>query len=92
MYSLGKEGQHWVKGLENDIDGGFPFYPQSVSSDGTYWLTYMKVPDMKELLTEEYFVAHSNILDKKKQDELKAIIAKADEEANPILVLLKLKK
>lgn len=47
---------------------------------------------MKELLTEEYFVAHSNILDKKKQDELKAIIAKADEEANPILVLLKLKK
>ena len=47
---------------------------------------------MKEILTEGYFAAHLDILNKKKQDELRAIVANADEEDNPILVLLKLRK
>lgn len=81
-----------TKGIENDIDGGFPFYPRSVSSDGTYWLTYLSPADMKECLTEEYFAAHSEVLNKKKQEELKSIVANADEEDNPVLVLLKIKK
>ena len=46
----------------------------------------------EEFLTEEYFAAHPDIQNKKKQDKLRAIVANADEEDNPILVLLKLRK
>lgn len=91
-FRLMKNGAPLVRGFENDIDGGFPFYPRSVSSDGTYWLTYLSPAYMKECLTEEYFAAHSEVLNKKKQEELKSIVANADEEDNPVLVLLKIKK
>ena len=84
---LNERGTPLAQGFENDIDGGLPFYPQSVSSSGTYWLVYVK-----EILTEGYFAAHLDILNKNKQDELRAIVANADEEDNPILVLLKLRK
>ena len=89
---LNERGTPLAQGFENDIDGGLPFYPQSVSSSGTYWLAYMNPSDMKEILTEEYFAAHPDIQNKKKQDKLRAIVANADEEDNPILVLLKLRK
>lgn len=91
-FLLMEDGEPLARGFENDIDGGFPFYPMSVSSDGTYWLTYLSPADMKECLTEEYFAAHSEVLNKKKQEELKSIVANADEEDNPVLVLLKIKK
>ena len=81
-----------MQGFENYIDGGLTFYHQSVSSSGTYWLAFVNHSDMKEILTEEYLDAHPDILNKKKQDELRAIVANADEEDNPILVLLKLRK
>ena len=89
---LNERGTPLAQGFENDIDGGLPFYPQSVSSSGTYWLAYVNPSDMKEILTEEYFAAHPDIQNKKKLDKLRAIVANADEEDNPILVLLKLRK
>ena len=52
---LNERGTPLAQGFENDIDGGLPFYPQSVSSSGTYWLAYVNPSDMKEILTEEYF-------------------------------------
>ena len=50
---LNERGTPLAQGFENDIDGGLPFYPQSVSSSGTYWLAYVNPSDMKEILTEE---------------------------------------
>jgi len=65
-------------GLNNDIDGGPPFWPQYISASGNMIMYYSA-----EKLMEIYNSMESP------PDQLKEIMKNVDEESNPIIILVK---
>ena len=78
-----------IHGLINDLDGGLSFWPRYYTSDNelvSVWQAYK----MKEILSEEYFMAHE-IKNPQAHQKLKELLKNLDEEDNPVIVIGKLK-
>lgn len=84
----------WYFGFRNDIDGGVDTYPVVVSEkeDECYWVSYIPAEQMKELLTDDYFAGRKEVLQPSRQEELRKMVSGLNEDDNPVLILMKLKK
>jgi len=80
---------HGQKGIINDINGGFPFFPRYYAGDGVV-VDIWQASDMKEILTEAYF-STIKIKDQQAHQKLRELLKTLDEEDNPVVVIAKLK-
>jgi hypothetical protein len=79
-----------MTGLINDLDGGLSFWPKYYTSDNElvdFWQPY----EMKEILTDEYFVAHE-IKNQQAHQKLRELLKNLKDNDNPIIVIAKLKE
>lgn len=77
-----------VRGLINDIDGGLPFWPHHLCNiqNNKQLVAVRKADQLKELLTDEYFAAHT-IKDMEAHNRLRNLLKNLDWEDNPVLMI-----
>lgn len=78
------------RGLVNDIDGGLSFWPRYYNKSENELVDVWDAYEMKELLTEDYFAAHT-AKDPAAHERLRALLNNLDEGDNPVIVIAKLK-
>lgn len=88
LKNLIEEGREtsYTKGLVNDIDGGFPFWPQKIVNDSI--LIDIRYAHEFKLLDESWF-SNKEILYQNRSDNLKEITKKINQFDNPILIIAK---
>ena len=74
------------KGIENDIDGGLPFWPHEVGSQGEKYM-YVSGENMKTMLTETWF-ARSKTQQSEKAAELKQFVQSLDD-GDLVIIIVK---
>jgi len=79
-------------GFHNDIDGGYPFWPEGISDKGELftWFDIMAFRERKYLKNEEYFLS-LNVKNTEKADAFKKMLESAGEKTNPVIMLCTLK-
>ncbi len=78
------KGSYGLIGFNNDLDGGLPFWPQSIGSKNEL-LTWFSAEDIKESLTEEQ-LRKAAAKDSKAKEQLLNIISSLDPSDNPVIV------
>ena len=78
-----------LKGFNNDIDGGLPFWPTYINRKQEL-ISFLHPYEMKEMLTNEYF-ERKNIRDEAANLRLKELIGRLQGEDNPVIVIAQLK-
>ena len=79
------EGRLYERGIENDIDGGLPFWPLEVGSQGEKYM-YVRGENMKSLLTETWF-ARSKTLQPDKTTELKQFMLLVEDDDRVVIIV-----
>ena len=74
------------KGIENDIDGGLPFWPQEVGGQGEKYM-YVSGKNMKSTLTETWF-SRSKAQQSDKAAELKQFVQSVDD-GDLVIIIVK---
>jgi hypothetical protein len=79
--------------IENDIDGGSPFWPMVTNYDeqNQEWVALDTAIDMKQKLTNE-FMANSEAKFPEKKAELQKFLNELKVDDNPVLMIVKLKE
>ncbi len=77
-------------GLVNDLDGGLSFWPKYYNDSEKVLVDVWNAYEMKDLLTEEYFVAHP-ARDPAAHARLREMLKNLKETDNPVIVIAKLK-
>ena len=77
------------KGINNDINGGLPFFPKYYVGNDVV-VDIWQADYMKEMLTEEYF-ASQRIKDQHAHKKLKELLKHLKYDDNPVVVIAKLK-
>lgn len=77
-------------GFCSDLDGGLPFWPQSIGSKNEL-LAWYSAEDMKESLSEEQ-MRHAAAKDSKAKEQLQNLVRTLDPTDNPVIVITNLKK
>ena len=76
-----------MRGYQNNIDGGLPFFPEGVSSDG-YIYNYVLAADFKDVLDAVGYYEEDVIAEK--QQKLKELVKSLDEYSdNMVLMMVK---
>lgn len=93
MYDKGKEELSTVaykkrKGIENDIDGGLPFWPRY--TQGNTLATYYNTLELKENLTLEHF-DQALVKNPKQKEELEKMVNSLRIDDNPVIMIVTLK-
>ncbi len=74
--------------VNNDLDGGYPFWPEGVIDENTFFMLF-NVITIKEFLSNSPVIAEEKI--KEKNDLLRKKIDSLTDLDNPILMIVKLK-
>ena len=77
-------------GIENDVDGGVNFFPR-YSKDGNLLVSWINPYELKSYINSKSFKDYTPKFPEKKK-ELKKLANSLDENDNPVLMLVKLKK
>ena len=80
---------HLEPGIINDINGGLPFFPRYYAGNNMV-VDIWTAEEMKESLTEEYFVKQT-IKDPQSHQKLKELLNNLKEDDNPVVVVARLK-
>jgi|WetSurMetagenome_2_1015567.scaffolds.fasta_scaffold01011_7 hypothetical protein len=89
-YVAGQGGTELIGGIENNLDGGLPFQPESYYSDrNEYLIGWIDPLKLKGHLNK---TSNLEIKYPEKKKELEKLAASLKETDNPVLVLVRLKK
>lgn len=85
-----KDGQLEPTGIENDMDGGINLMPKYIIND-TLMVSWVNAYELKMYVTSDAF-KNSTPLYPEKKKKLEQLASSLDENDNPVLMLVKLKK
>lgn len=88
-FKLHFDNSNFEDAICNDIDGGLPFFPAGITSDGTLYTSF-SLYKFKEYLNDKAFKEIISLFPEKKQ-KLLNLISKSKFEDNPCLMLVRLK-
>ncbi|MCG8306141.1 MAG: 6-bladed beta-propeller [Cytophagales bacterium] len=80
----GKRGANYTKGLINNLDGGFPFWPREIHNDSIL-IDYRYAYEFKFL--DNNWFRDKEVLNKDKMEKLKKLAGRIDELDNPVIVI-----
>ena len=81
-----KREANYTKGLVNDLDGGFPFWPRKIQNDSIL-IDYRDAYEFKFL--DDNWFRGKEILNKNQMEKLKKFSKTIDEMGNPVIIIAK---
>lgn len=75
----------YIRGYQNNIDGGLSFFPDAVSSDGCLY-NYMLAADFKDILEEIGYYEEDVIAEK--QQKLKELVKSLNEYSDNLVIMM----